>query len=136
MDRFERGFDLSEYSLTEVHLHSNMDRFESYKKTHKLNKKIIIYIPIWIDLKANLSRLLLPLSVYLHSNMDRFESLFSSANFSLATNLHSNMDRFERLYRLHHVHILQYLHSNMDRFESFSPRFRSDLTAAFTFQYG
>ena len=75
MDRFERGFDLSEYSLTEVHLHSNMDRFEREGQRVYFFKSVIdlhsnmdrferpsrqtenrpsrqIYIPIWIDLKV------------------------------------------------------------------------------------
>ena len=34
-----------------------------------------IYIPIWIDLKAQVQRSFISAISYLHSNMDRFESV-------------------------------------------------------------
>ena len=76
-----------------------------------------IYIPIWIDLKVNTITIINGRIKNLHSNMDRFESGLAYWIFEKAYNLHSNMDRFERevadTFKISQTH----LHSNMDRFE-------------------
>ena len=51
MDRFERNH-LDAAMMQDVHLHSNMDRFERPIKIKGFLSLIDIYIPIWIDLKA------------------------------------------------------------------------------------
>ena len=84
-----------------------------------MQKSLHIYIPIWIDLKANRQHDNKNCMYNLHSNMDRFESLNYGIGFNHSKNiyipiwidlkeqddrqrprprfdLHSNMDRFER----------------------------------------
>ena len=51
MDRFERRNALTIPPVQE-YLHSNMDRFERFIKAYTDVQLDVIYIPIWIDLKA------------------------------------------------------------------------------------
>ena len=64
------------------------------KKTDR-QIEVDIYIPIWIDLKADRRGRYKELLPYLHSNMDRFESRSTSLTAAILFHLHSNMDRFE-----------------------------------------
>ena len=51
MDRFERT-SMVTVNADEVDLHSNMDRFERSCRKISTQIAIVIYIPIWIDLKV------------------------------------------------------------------------------------
>ena len=73
-----------------------MDRFERHTSTITGIAIILIYIPIWIDLKdnlgcifVNLERIYIPIWIDLKVNGHEVQS----KNLSY---LHSNMDRFER----------------------------------------
>ena len=55
MDRFERIFVCDGISFC-IYLHSNMDRFERIFANYLNVKASAIYIPIWIDLKAEIMR--------------------------------------------------------------------------------
>ena len=58
----------------------------------------LIYIPIWIDLKAGRVDSYKRAEKNLHSNMDRFESPNFLEDVMELAHLHSNMDRFESRY--------------------------------------
>ena len=55
-----------------------MDRFESTEADITAISPMLIYIPIWIDLKVGIAEKLLKIISNLHSNMDRFERCLSS----------------------------------------------------------
>ena len=78
---------------------------------------IVIYIPIWIDLKVSAFLVISSTIFYLHSNMDRFESGLSLKSSLTRVYLHSNMDRFESVLVSMIPAGVFNLHSNMDRFE-------------------
>ena len=82
------------------------------------NSYTAIYIPIWIDLKAMRCMRYKPNKTDLHSNMDRFERDCHTIVTMRSKNLHSNMDRFESYSPMRYKEYVLHLHSNMDRFES------------------
>ena len=53
-------------------LHSSMDRFE-VRICSLYMQLLVIYIPVWIDLKLGAGFSIRDICDYLHSSMDRFE---------------------------------------------------------------
>ena len=92
-----------------------MDRFEDTVVNSPV-LYIIIYIPVWIDLKLTLIDDYDKI-VYLHSSMDRFEGEAVECWVSADFNLHSSMDRFEVAWWWIKRKSYQNLHSSMDRFK-------------------
>ena len=115
MDRFEvlsRKFLI----YLKKYLHSSMDRFEGWLQSIS-NKKISIYIPVWIDLKMpNFKRLLLRVIIYIPVWID-LKIWFLLIWKAIQSNLHSSMDRFEGLSMFFLIVKNRNLHSSMDRFE-------------------
>ena len=71
MDRFEAEF-FRVMKISLRYLHSSMDRFEVYC-SKKCQRKMEIYIPVWIDLKICRAVYAVYFIAHLHSSMDRFE---------------------------------------------------------------
>ena len=71
-----------------------MDRFEEGKAL-TIRYIMIIYIPVWIDLKYLDLQYLAPFNLNLHSSMDRFEASDRVLYKPHLVYLHSSMDRFE-----------------------------------------
>ena len=57
------------------HLHSNMERFKGALSLLLQGSRILIYIPIWRDLKISFSESKITSQVNLHSNMERFKAV-------------------------------------------------------------
>ena len=71
--------DQPDDSDSAIHLHSNMDRFENLPRRNANRATVLIYIPIWIDLKSGPGAAVGASVSNLHSNMDRFEKQIRKA---------------------------------------------------------
>ena len=72
MDRFKVSSYLKNYNINGA-LHSSMDRFKALFLCSFLNLIRELYIPVWIDLKAQEPEFVCSLNTSLHSSMDRFK---------------------------------------------------------------
>ena len=119
-----------------LHLHSSMDRLETYKKLIVFILYQKIYIPVWIDQKHELELgCFIASLIYIPVWIDQKQCIYFTTN-TIIVDLHSSMDRLETVQNISLSHFACSFTFQYGQIRNLASKLGFRPILRFTFQYG